>query len=71
MSNRNIQQDDPAFNTPEAAAYVGVKPNTLENWRSTGRYALEYEKIGSKVIYRKSKLDSFRVKRTRTSTAGQ
>lgn len=62
-------QDDPALDTPAAAEYLGIKPSTLEVWRSTGRYDLEYEKIGGRVRYRKSKLDRWRAERTRTATA--
>ena len=61
--------DDPAFDTPEAARYIGVEPGTLEVWRSTGRYDLPFEKIGRSVRYRKSALDRWRAERTRTATA--
>jgi hypothetical protein len=61
--------DDPAFATPEAAAYIGVKPSTLEVWRSTGRYDLPFEKIGHCVRYREIALDRWRAERTRTATA--
>ena len=46
-------QEDRKLTTPEAAAYLGVKPTTLEVWRSTKRYPLPYIKIGTKVFYRK------------------
>ena len=59
---------DPAFDTPAAAEYLDVAPTTLEIWRSTGRYDLEYEKIGGRVRYRKSALDRFRKARTFSST---
>lgn len=61
-------QDDPAFDTPAAADYLGLRPNTLEGWRSSGRHDLPFEKLGRRVIYRKSKLDRFRAGRTYTST---
>lgn len=63
-----IADIDPGMSTPEAARYLGVAPNTLEIWRSTGRYSLPFEKIGSKVRYRKSALDRWLAERTTTST---
>jgi len=68
MPARVILDDDPALDTPQAAAYLGVEPSTLEVWRSTGRYALEFEKVGRKVRYRKSALDRWRAGRTHVST---
>jgi len=52
-----------------AALYLGVKPATLDVWRSTGRYDLPYIKIGRLVKYRQSVLDAFLRDRTRTQTA--
>jgi hypothetical protein len=60
--------DDPALDTKAAADYLGVKPGTLEVWRSTGRYELPFEKRGRCVRYRKSVLDRFIASRTYTST---
>ena len=61
--------DDPVLETTQAAAYLGIAPATLEKWRSTGRYALPYEKVGRLVRYRKSALDQWRAARTREATA--
>jgi len=41
----------------EAAAYIGVAPQTLAVWASTGRYSLPYVRVGRKVFYRLSDLD--------------
>lgn len=49
----------------EAAAYLGVKPTTLQIWRSTNRYPLPYIKVGRLVRYRLSDLDAFLAQRTR------
>lgn len=49
----------------EAAAYLGVKPTTLQIWRSTNRYPLPYIKVGRLVRYRLSDLDAFLTQRTR------
>ena len=42
-----------------AAEYIGVKPGTLQVWRSTKRYPLPYLKVGRLVRYRQSDLDAF------------
>jgi excisionase family DNA binding protein len=42
---------DKLLNTAEAANYLGLSKFTLERWRSTGRYALPYIKVGSRVRY--------------------
>lgn len=38
------------INTTEAAAFLGVKRNTLEVWRSQKK-GPKYSKIGSRVVY--------------------
>jgi len=38
--------------TKEAAEFLGVKPNTLEVWRSTQRYDIPHIKVGASVRYR-------------------
>ena len=53
----------------QAAAYIGILPGTLATWRSTGRYAIPYQKIGAKVFYRRADLDAWLASRTATSTA--
>lgn len=42
-----------------AAARLGIKENTLAVWASTKRYPLPYVKIGRRVMYRISDLNSF------------
>jgi excisionase family DNA binding protein len=53
----------------QAAEYIGVKPQTLAVWRTTGRYDLKFYKIGSSVRYRRTDLDAWMNKRCGTSTA--
>lgn len=44
----------------EAAAELGVSPQTLANWACTGRVSIPFYKVGKKkVIYYKSDLDSY------------
>ncbi len=57
-------QRDPLLTPTQAAEQLGVKPETLEVWRSTRRYPLEYVKVGRLVRYRQSALDAFALART-------
>lgn len=51
--------------TPEQAAeYLGLEPQTLAIWRSTGRYSLPFVKCGRLVRYKQSDLDKFVARRT-------
>lgn len=52
-----------------AAAVLDVSPGTLSVWRSTGRYALPFLKIGRKVRYRRADLQAWMESRTRESGA--
>lgn len=53
----------------EAAKILDVSPGTLSVWRSTGRYALPFVKIGRKVRYSRSGLNAWMESRTRTTGA--
>jgi len=53
----------------QAAAKLTVTPGTLSVWRSTGRYALPFIKVGRKVRYRLTDLDKWLEQRTRDSGA--
>jgi len=44
--------------TEEAAAYLRLKPGTLEVWRCRGR-GPKYQKIGRRVIYDRKKIDEY------------
>jgi hypothetical protein len=52
MSNK------PKFNTPEAAANLGIRPNTLEIWRCRDRGPM-YAKLGSRIVYDPDDLEAF------------
>lgn len=52
-------QRDPLLTPQQAAEQLGVKPTTLEVWRSSGRYPLPYVKVGKLVRYRQSAVDQF------------
>ena len=51
MSNRKLS-------TNEAAAFLGIRPNTLEVWRTQKR-GPKYSKIGSRVLYDISDLEAY------------
>ena len=53
----------------QAADFLQVSPGTLSVWRSTGRYALPFVKIGARVRYRRSDLQSWLDSRTRATGA--
>jgi excisionase family DNA binding protein len=52
-----------------AAAVLDVSPGTLSVWRSTGRYALPFLKVGRKVRYRRADLMAWLDSRTRATGA--
>jgi len=57
------------LDTDEAARLIGVQPQTLNLWRCTGRYALPFVRVGSRIRYRRKDLESWLASRTATSTA--
>ena len=61
--------DTPLLDTIAAAEYLGLAPNTLEVWRSAGRYDLPFVKVGRRVKYSKAALDAWIAARTRTGPA--
>lgn len=46
------------LNTAEAAAYLGIRPNTLEIWRCKHK-GPRYSKIGTRVLYDLDDLEAF------------
>lgn len=55
----------------EAAVILGVTQRTLQVWRSTGRYAIPFLKVGRLVKYRRGALENWHESRTRLSGATQ
>lgn len=61
--------------TAEAAAYLGLRPQTLRKWRTTGR-GPRYVKVGpdsaqSRCLYRRDDLERWAESRTYTSEAAR
>lgn len=58
--------------TPEQAAQVlGLSAKSLSTWRSTGRHALPYIRVGGRIRYQRTALDAWLEDRQRTSTAAR
>ncbi len=53
----------------QAATLLNVKPGTLSVWRSTGRYAIPFVKVGRSVRYRLSDLQAWIEGRTQANGA--
>jgi excisionase family DNA binding protein len=66
MSNAAIR--DTLIDVIDAADYLGIKKQTLDVWRSTGRYESPFIKVGRSVKYRMSDLQAFVARRVATST---
>lgn len=49
----------PLLSRRDAAAYLGVQPQTLAAWACTKRVKLPYSKLGRRVMYRRDDLDRF------------
>jgi hypothetical protein len=56
--------------TKDQAKHLGVKPKTLENWRSQG-VGPPFFKLGSRVLYDDAETDAWLSARRRTGTADQ
>jgi excisionase family DNA binding protein len=54
----------------EAAAYIGVKVQTLANWRSTGRYSVPFRRAGRLIRHRRADLDLWLDSRADGSVSG-
>jgi len=54
--------------TTQAAARLGINPNTLGVWRATRRYPLPYIKVGRLVRYRSEAIEAFLQSRTHNTT---
>ena len=57
------------LNEREAAEILDVAPGTLSVWRSTGRYAIPFTKVGKNVRYSRTALVLWLESRTRENGA--
>ena len=59
MKMHVLSPSSPLLNREQAAKYLGIKPQTLAAWATTGRYQLPMVKVGRSVRYLQSELDRF------------
>jgi hypothetical protein len=64
-----VQRPRELLDETEAAQFLDLAPGTLAVWRSTGRYALPFVKVGARVKYRRADLLSWLESRTRANGA--
>ncbi len=62
-----VEHQPKLLDEKQAAEHLTVSPGTLSVWRSTGRYALPFLKIGRNVRYRLDDLDRWLEARVRDS----
>ncbi|HUE74332.1 MAG TPA: helix-turn-helix domain-containing protein [Pirellulaceae bacterium] len=58
----------PLLSRRQAAEILGVQPQTLAVWATTGRYELPFTKVGRLVKYDPADLEKFVRSRTVTNT---
>lgn len=59
MESRALSPIDHLLTTSEAANVLGLPPQTLVNWRCTGRYPLPYIRVGRLIRYRTADLNEW------------
>ena len=62
------EMTSPFLTTREAAAFLRLRPSTLERWRSSGS-GPPYRKFGGRVVYTLEDLEAFADAGLRTSTS--
>lgn len=63
------KQEKIYYSRPEAAAYLGITPGTLQTWVSNKNRQIPYRRVGRTSEYKKSDLDKFIKRRERESRA--
>jgi excisionase family DNA binding protein len=69
VASATAQRHRALMDETEAADFLSISTGTLSVWRSTGRYAIPFVKVGRRVRYRRSDLEAWLKSRTRTSGA--
>jgi excisionase family DNA binding protein len=59
MQDLQQTKPQPLLDREQAAAYLGVAPNTLAVWACTGRYELPFVRVGRLAKYRLADLDAW------------
>jgi len=70
-SEENLVTQLNVMTTEQAAAYMGLNPGTLTNWRNLKRYDLPFIKVGKRgyVRYRESDINEFLERNTKRAVA--
>lgn len=64
-------QSTDLLDSTQAAAFLGLSPKTLANWRVSGQQSLPYRRIGSAIRYQYSDLQVFADNSKRLNTSQQ
>ena len=67
--SETVQHNRDLMDENEAADFLSISPGTLSVWRSTGRYAVPFVKVGRRVRYRRTDLEAWLESRTRANGA--
>lgn len=59
IGTSSCTEPSPLIDRTGAAKIIGIRPQTLACWASTGRYRLPFVKIGRRAMYRRSDLQQF------------
>jgi excisionase family DNA binding protein len=59
-----IAEPPQILTTEQAAKLLGVRPQTLMNWRSTRRQRVPFIRVGRAVRYRRADVEAWLTKRT-------
>ncbi len=65
----NLINSQEKMTRKEAAEHLGVSVQTLANWAHTGKVKIPFHKLGRKVLYMRSDLDTYLASTRRTQTA--
>ncbi len=64
LKMRDLATITPLLTREEAASFLGIKPQTLAAWSSSGRHRIPHAKVGNRCRYRLSDLEEFCTQRT-------
>ena len=65
--HKNMEMENDLLDSAEISQIINVAEGTLAVWRSTGRYALPYIKVGRLVRYRRADIEAWLDRRKKVS----
>jgi predicted site-specific integrase-resolvase len=63
-AKESVFLDNYLLKSPEAARVLGVQPQTLREWRATGRVKIPYIRLGKRCYYQRAALQKFLASKT-------